>query len=116
MADAIDEVNSINHFKAFMENIYSQSNKNERELNEAVTEVGYQILRIGQILDVCWVASSFRTVRAEWVSVGALCKHFENASCDDLRNAKERQTYRGLADCLASPEFICDLALMYYVL
>uniref|UniRef100_H3A663 Uncharacterized protein n=1 Tax=Latimeria chalumnae TaxID=7897 RepID=H3A663_LATCH len=97
VADAIDEVTTVNHFKAFMEklhNIYSQSNKNERELNEASTEA----------LDKSWAASSFRTAQAVWVSFGALYKHFE------------KQTYRGLAAHLASPEFLCDLALMYDVL
>uniref|UniRef100_H3ANW4 HAT C-terminal dimerisation domain-containing protein n=1 Tax=Latimeria chalumnae TaxID=7897 RepID=H3ANW4_LATCH len=119
VADAIDEITTVNHFKVFMEelhNIYSHSNKNERELNEASAEVGPQILHIRQILDVCWVASSFRTVRAVWVSFGALYKHFENASSDTLRNDKERQTYKGLEACLASPEFLCDLVLMYDVL
>uniref|UniRef100_H3AXD6 DUF4371 domain-containing protein n=1 Tax=Latimeria chalumnae TaxID=7897 RepID=H3AXD6_LATCH len=106
VADAIDEVTIVNHFKAFMEklhNIYRQSNKNEREFNEASAEVGSQILRLGRILDVRWVASSFRTVQAVWVSFGAFYKHFENASSD-------------LAARLASPESLCDLALMYDVL
>uniref|UniRef100_H2ZRS2 HAT C-terminal dimerisation domain-containing protein n=1 Tax=Latimeria chalumnae TaxID=7897 RepID=H2ZRS2_LATCH len=119
VADAIDEVTTVNHFKAFMEklhNTYSQSNKNEWELHEALAEVGSQILCIGRILDVRWVASSFRTVQTVWMSFGALYKHFENASSDALRNGKERQTYMGLAARLASLEFLCDLVLMYDVL
>uniref|UniRef100_A0A671K3M9 DUF4371 domain-containing protein n=1 Tax=Sinocyclocheilus anshuiensis TaxID=1608454 RepID=A0A671K3M9_9TELE len=60
-----------------------------------------------------WVASSFRTVRAVWTSFTALVRHFEKASIDDQRNYTERQTYRGLCDRLKSPEFLCDLGLMY---
>lgn len=40
-------------------------------------------------------------------------RHFEKASNDDQRNYTERQTYRGLCDRLKSPEFLCDLGLMY---
>ncbi len=75
VSDAVDEVNSVNHFKAFMHklhSLYSMSNKNERELKDAAAEVGSQLLHIGRVLDVCWVASSFRTVHAVWTSLGAL--------------------------------------------
>lgn len=110
MSDAVDEVNSVNHFKTFIQklySLYSTSNKNESELINAAAEVGSQLLRIGRILDVRWVASSFRTVRAVWTS-----KH-KNACCDETRSTKERQMYRGLLDRVQSPEFICDLGLMY---
>ncbi len=59
VSDAVDEVNSVNHFKAFMHklhSLYSMSNKNERELKDAAAEVGSQLLHIGRVLDVCWVA------------------------------------------------------------
>ncbi len=83
MSDAVDEVNSVNHFKTFVQklySLYSVSNKNERELANAAAEVGSQLLRIGRILDVRWVASSFRTVRAVWTSLDSLVQHFKNAS------------------------------------
>ncbi|KAG5857213.1 hypothetical protein ANANG_G00016810 [Anguilla anguilla] len=111
VSDAIDNVTSINHFRTFVEkfhNIYSKSNKNQRELFESAAEVGTQVLKIGRILDVRWVASSFRTVRAVWTSFTALVRHFEKASNDEHRTSTERQTYRGLQ----SPEFLCDLGLM----
>lgn len=116
VSNAVDEVTGVNHFKIFMQklySLYSMSNKNERELKDAAAEVGSQLLRIGRVLDVRWVASSFRTVRAVWTSLGGLVQHFKNASSDEMRSTKEKQMYRGLLYRLQSPEFICDLGLMY---
>jgi len=116
VSDAVDEVQAVNHFKVFMEkvhNLYSQSNKNSRELLEAAEEVGSQVLKIGRVLSTRWVASSFRSVKAVWRSYEALNRHFENAAGDQTRNGKERQTYRGLARRMQSKEFLCDLGLMY---
>lgn len=115
-SDAVDEVVSVNSFKAFLEkihNLYSQSSKNSRELLKAAQEVGSHVQQIGRILNTRWVVSSFRTVKAVWKSYGALNKHFENASVDQTRSAKERQTYKGLAHRLQSTEFLSDLGLMY---
>ncbi len=116
VSDAVDEVQAVNHFKAFMEkihNLYSQSNKNSRELLEAAQEVGSQVLKISRVLSTRWVASSFRSVKAVWRSYEALNRHFENAAGDQTRNSKKRQTYRGLARRMQSKEFLCDLGLMY---
>ncbi|XP_066570663.1 E3 SUMO-protein ligase KIAA1586-like [Amia ocellicauda] len=66
-----------------------------------------------RVLDVRWVASSFRTVRAVWTSLGALVQHFKNACSDERRSNNEKQMYRGLLDRVQSPEFLCDLGLMY---
>ena len=71
VSDAVGEVLSINHFKAFMEkshNLYTQSNKNSRELLEVAQEVGSQVLKIGSVLNTRWVASSFHGVKAVWRS------------------------------------------------
>ena len=119
VSDAVDEVQAVNHFKVFMDkihNLYSQSSKNARELQEAAQEVGSQVLSIGRVLSTRWVASSFRSVKAVWRSYEALNKHFEKAAADQTRNSKERQTYRGLAHRLQSQEFLCDLGLMHDVL
>ncbi|KAF3857412.1 hypothetical protein F7725_009271, partial [Dissostichus mawsoni] len=75
VSDAVDEVQAVNHFKVFLEkihNLYSQSNKNSRELLEAAQEVGSQVLKIGRVLSTRWVASSFRSVKAVWTSYEAL--------------------------------------------
>ncbi|XP_039618182.1 E3 SUMO-protein ligase KIAA1586-like [Polypterus senegalus] len=116
VSDAVDEVNSVNHFKAFMQklySLYSASDKNEHELKDAAAEVESQLLRIGRVLDVRWVASSFRTVHAVWTSLEALVQHFKSACHDETRSSKEKQMYRGLLDRVQSPEFLCDLGLMY---
>ncbi len=42
-----------------------------------------------------------------------LCSHFKNACSDERRSNKEKQMYRGLLDRVQSPEFLCDLGLMY---
>uniref|UniRef100_A0A3Q2D4V7 HAT C-terminal dimerisation domain-containing protein n=1 Tax=Cyprinodon variegatus TaxID=28743 RepID=A0A3Q2D4V7_CYPVA len=105
VADTVDEVASVNHFKTFMEkiyNLYSQSSKNSRELLEVAQEVVSHVQQIGRVLNTRWVASSFRTIKAVWRSYGALNKHFEN-----------RQTYRGIARHLQSKEFLSYLGLMY---
>ncbi|XP_034567279.1 E3 SUMO-protein ligase KIAA1586-like [Notolabrus celidotus] len=116
VSDAVDEVQAVNHFKVFLEkihNLYSQSNKNSRELLGAAKELGSQVLKIGRVLNTRWVASSFRSVKAVWTSYEALNRHFENAAGDPTRSSKERQTYRGLACRMQSKEFLCDLGLMY---
>lgn len=98
--DVVEEVHAVNHFKIFLDKIYSvynQSTKNSRELLEAAQEVGSEVLKIGRVLNTRWVASSFRSVKAVWRSYEALNKHFENAAADLSRTSKERQTYRGLA-------------------
>jgi len=77
LCDAIRDVTAVNHFKAFLDFIYSlcsQSTKNQLELRGASRELETQILReletqilqIGQVLDVRWISSSFRTVKAAW--------------------------------------------------
>jgi hypothetical protein len=119
VADAVEDIVAINHFKAFMDAIYclySQSPKNQRGLSNACQELGQQFLRIGRVLSVRWVASSFRSVRAVWISFDSLNSHFEMASADVTRDARERQKFKGLRSRLFSPEFICDLALMYDIL
>lgn len=43
-------------------------------------------------------------------------QHFNNACSDERRSNKEKQMYRGLFGCVQSPEFLCDLGLMYETL
>ena len=65
--DCVNEVCGINHFKIFIDKIYSlynQSPKNQNELRQAAANVETQLLKIGRILSVRWVASSRRTVNA----------------------------------------------------
>lgn len=114
--DAVREVTAINHFKCFLDtlySLYSQSNKNQRELTEASHELEANLLRIGRVLDVRWISSSFRTVKAVWTSHKALAHHFQCATNDILRDGIEKKKYSGLLARLASVEFVSDLGLMY---
>ena len=67
VGDAVSDVTAVNHFKAFIDTLYalySQSPKNQRELADAAAALEIQVLKIGRVLGVRWVASSFRTVQA----------------------------------------------------
>jgi hypothetical protein len=78
------------------------------ELVKVCSDLGIQFLRIGRVLSVRWVASSFRTVSAVWFSFPGLCEHFLAASVDVDRDSKERQKFKGLLRRLSSREFLCD--------
>ncbi len=74
------------------------------------------MLKIGRVLDVRWIASSLRTVRAVWSSFPALQSHFMTAGRDGTRDSTTRKKFQGLAKRLGSPQFVRDLGLMYDVL
>ncbi|XP_078542378.1 E3 SUMO-protein ligase KIAA1586-like [Lissotriton helveticus] len=115
VADTVDEVAGVNHFKIFMDSLYatySMSPKNQRELNLAASELCVQLQKIGKMLDTRWVASSYRSVKAVWNCFPALCKHFENASKDPSRPIRDRSKYEGLLKKLTSYSFIRDLGVM----
>ena len=76
VADAVKDVNVVNHFKHFLDcihSLFSQSNKNQRELSEECQELEVRFLQIGRVLDMRWISSSLRSVRAVWTCYGALC-------------------------------------------
>ncbi|UYV76696.1 K02A2.6-like, partial [Cordylochernes scorpioides] len=108
VGDTIKEVRGINHFKAFMDklySLYSQSPKNCRALEEACHELGTRFAKVGRILGVRWISSSFRTIKTVWESYESLHHHFKSSTYLD-------STYQGLLRRLESPEFILDLGLM----
>ena len=113
--DAIEACTEVNHFKIFIQKLYtlySASPKNRRALETAI-ELGVQLLKIWKILDMRWVASSFRTVKAVWINYCALHAHFVSGSNDEKLNSKERAQYKGMADKLSSTAFLLNLALMF---
>lgn len=121
VGDAVKEVTAVNSFKAFLDSLYSlfsQSNKNKRELSEACKELELQMLSIGRVglLDMRWVASSLRTVHAVWTCYPALHRFFVSAAHDASRDGTMRSKFTGLASRLASPQFVGDLGVMYDVL
>jgi len=114
--DTLQEVNATNHFKIFMDSLYSlysQSPKNQRELKIAARELDVVVTKIGRVLDTRWVASSFRAVSAVWKAYLPLCHHFEQASRDESRTLTERSKYKGLLKRLHSPQFVRDCALLH---
>ncbi|XP_065650597.1 E3 SUMO-protein ligase KIAA1586-like [Hydra vulgaris] len=59
--DAIKKIKQVNHFKIFMDKIYSifhQSNKNQMQLYIISQQLGQEILKIGRVLGPRWAACS----------------------------------------------------------
>ena len=69
-----------------------------------------------KVLDVRWVASSFRTVSALWHDYESLCMHFESASKDARRSKRDQTTFLGLFRQLSSKQLLLDVAVMFDVL
>jgi hypothetical protein len=116
VGDAVKCCSEINYFKAFMDTLYatySMSPKAQRELAECASQVDVQLLRIGRLLNVRWVASSCRTVKAVWESYLALYTHFQQKSGDKSLDSNERAKFSGMASKLANPSFIKNLGLIY---
>ena len=112
VGDAVKCCSEVNNFKCFMDTLYalySQSPKCQRELAECASELEVQLHRIGRILDVRWVASSCRTVRAVWKSYAALHSHFVQKASDMSNDSKERSKFSGMAKKLESPVFLQNL-------
>lgn len=87
-----------------------------RLLEEAAADLNIQILRIGQIFAIRWVASSFNTEQVLCNNYPAIARHFktasEDASCSDI----ERKKFLGLHKHLTNSGFLVDLACMKDVL
>ena len=71
-------------------------------------------MKIGKMLDVRWVASSFSTVKAVRLNYCALHAHFVSGSSDVKLNSKERAQYTGMADKLSSTEFFIKFGTLGY--
>ncbi|XP_033981881.1 E3 SUMO-protein ligase KIAA1586-like [Trematomus bernacchii] len=115
VSDAVKHCTETNHFTAFLDKLYClyhQSPKNLRELDAAVSEVGVCLRKIGRVLGIRWVASSFRTVNAVWTMYAALYHHLTSASVDVNRSSNDRCMYEGLAAKLTSVAFVKNLGLM----
>jgi len=116
VGDAVKSCSEINHFKAFMDklySLYSMSTTNQRALENCAEALGSELNRIGRVLGVRWVASSYRAVRAVWKSYDALYKHFSESAVVKSLDSKERATFSGLAKKLQSAAFLHNLALMH---
>lgn len=97
---AIDDVNSVSHFRDLIDSIYklfSMSPKNQRELNDAAAETAVQLLKVKKIFDVRWVFSSYVAMKAFLRNFEALHTMLVKAADDNTRTAKERSKYLGLS-------------------
>lgn len=115
--DSLKEEAGCNQFEFFISKLYAlynQSSKNARYIQEAATGLNMQILKIGQIFTIRWVASSFRTVKAVWNDYPALAHQFRTAMEDT--SLCDTETQRGLHKLLTSTGFLADLACMKDVL
>ncbi|XP_069494929.1 E3 SUMO-protein ligase KIAA1586-like [Ambystoma mexicanum] len=116
VGDVSKEVTGINQLKIFFDKLYATyhaSPKNQRELGECAAQVEVRLLKIGKILDIRWVASSERSVKAVWNNYKALNKHFGESSCDTARSETERNKYCGLNRMLTSTVFVENLGIMF---
>ncbi|XP_044154702.1 E3 SUMO-protein ligase KIAA1586-like [Bufo gargarizans] len=106
--DAINSVSQVNHFKMFLEKIYSiyhVSNKHQLELHNIAADLELEIVKIGRILGPRWVACSARAAKAVWRAYPALYKHFSNY-----------KNFLGMKKKMENLCFLKDLALMIEIL
>jgi len=65
--DILKEINGTNNFQSFIENLYAlyhNSPKNMTELKECASSLEQQLLHIGTIFTIRWMASSEKTIKA----------------------------------------------------
>ena len=116
VGDTVEEVAGSNNFRSFFDKLYSlyhASPKNQRELEECCNSIALQCLAIGRVLNVRWVASSLRTIKAVWIQYPALYKHFSDSANDKSRSTKDKSTYEGLRARLTSNQFVSNMGIMY---
>lgn len=89
------------------------SPKNMNELKECANSIDQQLLKIGKIFTIIWVALSLRTIKAVWNNYESLLQHFSNAIIDDQRSSKEKANYVGLKNTLKSIEFVHNLGILF---
>jgi len=113
VADVVKDIPSLNHVRIFFEKlraVYHSSPKNRRQL-EACSET--RVLVVGKILDVRWVASSERSVKALWNGFNSIHNHLRQASVDPARDAREKATFSGLCQKMCAVSFVRNLGLLY---
>ncbi|XP_070599993.1 E3 SUMO-protein ligase KIAA1586 homolog [Erythrolamprus reginae] len=106
--DSIKEIKQVNHFKTFIDKIYTifhQSNRNQIELNKISEQLGIEIIKIGSVLGPRWAACSLRSTLAVWHAYPVLHHCFQS-----------NEKYLGMAARLENIYFITDLALMIDIL
>ena len=106
--DSVNDIKQVNHFKIFMDKMYTifhKSNKNQAELFNISQELGQQMLKIGRVLGPRWASCSLRSALTVWRTYPALYRYFTS-------NTK----FSGIAARLCNKNFLRDLALMIDIL
>ena len=102
--DSVNDIKQVNHFKIFMDKIYTifhQSNKNQIQLFKISEMLGQQILKIGRVLGPRWAACSLRSALAVWRACPALYKYFSSEA-----------KHSGMAGHFCNRYFLENLPLM----
>lgn len=113
VGDAVNCVTQVSHVQAFLDKLYSvfsQSPKAQRELKECAAQVHCELLKVGRVLDVRWVASSYRGLLAIWKSYPALYRH--SSESDSAKDSKHKSMFSGIKAVLASKQFVHNLAVL----
>ena len=106
--DSVNDIKQMNHFKIFMDKIYTiffKSNKNQAELFNISQELGQQILKIDGVLGPRRASCSFRSALAVWRTYPALYRYFTSNT-----------NFSGIAAGFCNKNFLRDLALMIDIL
>ena len=114
--DAVDTVNSVSHFRILVDaiyKVYSQSPKNQREIDEIACNMSVQLMRIQKVFDVRWVFSSLKAVTALLTDFPALYSHYVACSSDGSnRNGRDRSKFKGLANKICSWFFVAETSMI----
>lgn len=113
---SVDTVNSVTHFRYFVDElykVYSLSAKNQREIDSIAEALSVELLKVQKVFDVRWLFSSFVSVKALLRNYSALYTHFEQCSAAESdRPSKEKAKYKGLARKLNSWFFAAEVCMM----
>ncbi|XP_047103608.1 E3 SUMO-protein ligase KIAA1586-like [Schistocerca piceifrons] len=95
---------------------FSRRPKNQRLLQSVSQELSSQLLKLGCIFRVCWVASSFNAVRALLESHTSLVHLFEKLGHDGSRSTQERSKVESLLKHLTKWLLVMELVMLYEAL
>ena len=112
--NAVDTVNSVSHYRDLIDSIYkvySQSPKNQREIDIIANSMSIHFLKVKKVFDVRWVFSSFVAIKAVLRDFPALHRHFTESS-ESQKNAKDKSKFKGLAKKLQSWLFLAETTML----
>ena len=114
--NAVDAVNTVSHFRCFVDElykVYSMSPKNQSELAAIADALSIELMKVQKVFDVRWVFSSLVAVKSVLHDFAALYKHFSAKSdCHSSSTGKEKSKFRGLARKLQSFFFVGETCIL----